>query len=181
MTGFVEAVPRRRVTACAVYFNAENEILIVKPTYRSDEGWLIPGGSLEQDETPFQACAREVCEELGFALPVKQLLCVEYQSEYQTSQGARGGDIHFVFHGGVLSDSEISQIRPPADEIADCRFCGRAEALRLLCPRLRKRLVSALAALDQRRVVYVENEVEVGNWEQKVPSDEGSLTPLRRG
>jgi 8-oxo-dGTP pyrophosphatase MutT (NUDIX family) len=165
MTDFVEAVPRRRVTACALFFNTENEILIVKPTYRSDEGWLIPGGAVEQNESPFETCAREVCEDLGIAFPIKHLLCIEYQTEYQTPQGARGGDIHFVFYGGVLSDSEIHRIRLPADELADFRFCGRGEAMRLLCPRLSKRLVSALMALEQRLVIYAENEVEVGNWE----------------
>jgi 8-oxo-dGTP pyrophosphatase MutT (NUDIX family) len=165
MTDLVEAVPRRRVTAAALYFNAEYEILVVRPTYRIDGGWLIPGGSVEQDESPFEACAREVWEELGVAFPVKQLLCIEYQTEYQRPQGARGGDIHFIFYGGLLSDADIRRIRLPAGEIADFRFCGRVEAMELLCPRLCKRLASALAALERQRVVYLENEVAVGNWE----------------
>jgi len=48
MTDFTEAVPRRRVTAGALFLNIKNEILVVEPTYRSDEGWLMPGGAVEQ-------------------------------------------------------------------------------------------------------------------------------------
>jgi hypothetical protein len=32
MTDFIETIPRRRVTACALFLNEENEILIMKPT-----------------------------------------------------------------------------------------------------------------------------------------------------
>ena len=124
----------------------------------------MPGGAVEHNESPLAACVREVCEELGSAFPIKQLLCVEYQSEYQTPQVARGGDIHFVFYGGVLSDAETHRIRLPSDELAGFRFCERVEAMNLLCPRLSKRLAFALAAIERRQATYVENEVEVGSW-----------------
>jgi len=161
MTDFTEAVSRRRVTASALFLNTENEVLIVRPTYRSDEGWLIPGGTVEQGESPIEACTREVSEELGNAFSTEQLLCIEYQTEYQASQRARDADIHFVFYGGVLSDSEIQRIELPAGELSEFRFCERAEAMKLLCPRLRKRLGFALTALERRQVIYIENEVKI--------------------
>ena len=152
------------MTACALFLNAANEILIVKPTYRRDEGWLLPGGAVEPTEAPLKACVREVWEELGVALLIKQLLCIEYQTEYQVLEKKRDGDIHFVFYGGVLDDSEIQQIKLPPDELIGYRFCDRIEAMKLLCPRLSSRLESALAALAQQQIIYIEDETRTANW-----------------
>lgn len=63
MTDFIETVPRRRVTACALFLNKDNEILIMKPTYRNDDDWLIAGGVVEHNESPFEGCKRKVREE----------------------------------------------------------------------------------------------------------------------
>jgi hypothetical protein len=39
------------MAAGALFFNHRDEILILKPTYRDD--WLIPGGVVELDESPY--------------------------------------------------------------------------------------------------------------------------------
>ena len=45
---------------------------------RSDTGtWGVPGGSLDPDEQPAQACAREVYEETGLIVRPTTLLAVE--------------------------------------------------------------------------------------------------------
>ena len=46
--------------------------------------WLIPGGGIENDETPEECCVREVEEETGFLVnPVSQFLKLnEYYEEY---------------------------------------------------------------------------------------------------
>jgi len=166
MIDFAETVPKRRMTACALFFNEKHEILIVKPTYRDDDDWLIAGGTVDLNESPFEACKREVREELGVDFPVRQLLCIEYQS----LQGAKTESLHFIFYGGVLSERQVQQIKLPTDELSDLRFCKLDEAMKLLSPRLGERLVFALAALEQRRTIYVEDKVEVGNfWTQNPP------------
>jgi 8-oxo-dGTP pyrophosphatase MutT (NUDIX family) len=163
MTSTIEVVPGRRVTVCALILNAQNEILIVKPTYRSDEGWLLPGGAVDQGESPLEACSREVFEELGVLLPIKQLLCVEYQTESQAYQGAGSEGIHFVFNGGVLAESKVHEIRLAVDELSDYQFVGSAEAIKLLCRMLGERVAAALEALEQGQVLYLENQVKVGS------------------
>lgn len=47
--------------------------------------YLIPGGGLEAGETPEECCAREVCEETGYAVkPVSHFLTInEYYEEYK--------------------------------------------------------------------------------------------------
>ncbi len=47
--------------------------------------WLVPGGGMEEGETPEACCIREVEEETGFIVkPLRQFLTlIEYYEEYQ--------------------------------------------------------------------------------------------------
>ncbi|MFL5627283.1 MAG: NUDIX domain-containing protein, partial [Ktedonobacteraceae bacterium] len=58
-----EAMSKKRMAVSAFFLDKQGNILIVKPTYRSD--WLLPGGIVEKDESPRQACVREIKEELN--------------------------------------------------------------------------------------------------------------------
>ncbi len=112
---------------------------------------------IERDESPYQACIREVREELGTDLPVYQLLCVEYRSAY----GVRTDSLQFVFYGGMLDETQIASFCLPANEIAEYRFCSCAEAMTLLIPSLLERFRYALAAIEEKRTIYLENTKEI--------------------
>jgi 8-oxo-dGTP pyrophosphatase MutT (NUDIX family) len=157
MNDLTKTVPKRRITSCALFFNGEHEILIVKPTYRNDNDWLIVGGTVDENESPLSGCKREVREELGIDLPVQRLLCVEYQPPQDT----RPEGLHFIFYGGVLSEPQIQVIKLPVDELCEFRFCRYDDALKLISPRLAERVVFALAALEQQKTIYLENKVEI--------------------
>ena len=64
--------------AGCLLFNSEDEILIVKPTYK--DYWTLPGGVVEQNESPRDACMREVKEEIGIEIVPKRLVCIDYTS-----------------------------------------------------------------------------------------------------
>jgi 8-oxo-dGTP diphosphatase len=51
--GATFTLPMKDMSVGALVFN-EPEELLVKPTYK--DGWEIPGGIVEQDESPTQAC-----------------------------------------------------------------------------------------------------------------------------
>jgi 8-oxo-dGTP diphosphatase len=88
----------------------------VKPTYR--ELWLLPGGIVEEGESPGQACMREVKEEPGLDIVASRLLCVDYKMR----QGTREEGIEFVFFGAIVAEETIERIQLQADELSEFRF-----------------------------------------------------------
>jgi ADP-ribose pyrophosphatase YjhB (NUDIX family) len=142
---------KKRMTASALFLNKTGEVLIVKPTYRED--WLLPGGLVEADESPRQACSREIQEELNLTITFIQLLCVEYLSD-DTKQTE---SIQFVFYGGVLTEDQLPLIALPAAELSEYRFVSREEAEQLLSCKLAKRLPYCFQALETKIPLYLED------------------------
>ena len=61
--------------AAAIVRDAHGSVLLQR---RSDNGlWSVPGGALDPDEQPAQACVREVYEETGLVVRPAQVLSVE--------------------------------------------------------------------------------------------------------
>lgn len=142
-------LPRKRTSASALFFNHRDEILIVKPRYQKE--WLIPGGLVEHDESPFEACIREVREELSLSVPIRQLLGVEYNP----NRGSGGDGIAFVFYGGRLAEQDIARIKLQWTELSEFRFVPRHD-LSLLSVKLQKRIGRCLEGVSGSRVVYLE-------------------------
>jgi 8-oxo-dGTP diphosphatase len=153
---YLAALPKKRMAVGVLFVNARDELLIVKPTYRPE--WLIPGGSVEANESPYRAGVREVYEELGLVLPLGRLLCVDYQS----AEPQKSESIQFIFEGGLLSDEVIDRIVLPAGELATYTFTSLPQALNQLTPHLGRRLVLAIAARAHQQTIYAEDGVEVG-------------------
>ena len=60
-------LPRIPASSGALIFDERGRLLIANPTYKAH--WTIPGGIMEADgETPWEACRREVREEVGLTL-----------------------------------------------------------------------------------------------------------------
>ncbi len=141
------------MAAGALIRDESGNILIVKPTYRPD--WLLPGGVIEENESPRVACCREVSEELDVPIPVGKLLCIDYLGP----DGDKTESLQFVFDGGIFGPAQIAHIRLPAAELSEYRFVIHAEALALLNPKLAKRLPACLAALADSSTVYLEEGI----------------------
>lgn len=56
-----------------IIFNAQNEILLFKHTYRS-HSWSLPGGYLKAGEHPREGLEREIKEESGLVVSVDERL-----------------------------------------------------------------------------------------------------------
>lgn len=65
---------RFTVTAGAVVFNDQRQVLLLKHRFRAGSGWGLPGGFLEKGEQPEQALRRELREEIGLELDEVEVL-----------------------------------------------------------------------------------------------------------
>lgn len=66
-----------KVGVGTVIFNDQNEILLIKRKKKPEANhWSIPGGKVDWFETLEEAVIREIKEETGLDIQVKELLCV---------------------------------------------------------------------------------------------------------
>ncbi|RJL22708.1 NUDIX domain-containing protein [Bailinhaonella thermotolerans] len=146
---------RARAAAGALFFDEHGHVLLVQPNYKDHRD--IPGGYIEPGETPFQACVREVHEELGIQPPIGELLVVDWAPHPQ-----EGDKVLFVFDGGTLSPTHRRQITLGA-ELDGYAFHAPEELPALLIERLANRVAAALTARRQGRTIYLEHGNELPN------------------
>ena len=146
-----EAMAKKRMAVSALFLNERGNVLIVKPTYRPE--WLLPGGIVEQNESPRQACLREIQEELCLTTSLDRLLCVEHLSD----DSQQTESVQFVFYGGLLTESQILAITLPQPELSEYRFSNREEAIQLLSCKLARRLPYCFQALEENVTIYLED------------------------
>jgi 8-oxo-dGTP pyrophosphatase MutT (NUDIX family) len=143
-------LPRIPASAGALIFDADGRLLIVNPTYKAH--WTIPGGIMEADgETPWEACRREVLEEVGLHVERGRLAAVDFLRP----KPARPGGMRFLFDCGVLPASSLGAITLQEEELSEYRLAEPTRALELLSGPLRRRVGAALAAADG--CVYLED------------------------
>lgn len=76
------------LSAAAIITDRIGRVLLVRPTCREDDRWLMPGGAAEPDEHPLDACRREITEELGLHdLAFPDVLCVHSLSPHHPDIG----------------------------------------------------------------------------------------------
>ena len=143
---------RALTAAGALFLDGAGRVLLVEPTYKPT--WEIPGGGVEPGETPREACARELHEELGLVLEPGRLLVVDWAPREGVDRAL------FVFDGGVL-DAE-AQIRLPADELASWAYVPLEEVPRRAAPWLARRISAAYAARAEGVTRYLEYGVPAG-------------------
>jgi 8-oxo-dGTP diphosphatase len=141
-------VSRIPASAGALIYDADARLLILKPTYK--KGWTIPGGQIDDGESPWEACRREAREECALVAERGRLVCVDYR----TPGPKRPGGIRFVFDCGTLPAAQLDAIELDEDEIEEHRFAPLPEALELLTPPLRRRVA---ACAGREHCVYLED------------------------
>jgi 8-oxo-dGTP diphosphatase len=153
-----EAVAQPRTVAGVLFFDADDRVLLVKPTYK--QGWEIPGGYLHPGETPTQGTAREVKEELDIAPLIGRLLAADW-----APHPTEGDKLLFVFDGGVLPAETLDKITVDGVEISEYAFHPAEQLDTLLIPRLARRIHAAINARRQGNSAYLEHGVgHFGRW-----------------
>ncbi|MGO9854405.1 MAG: NUDIX domain-containing protein [Acidimicrobiales bacterium] len=145
-------LPRIPASAGALIFDGDGRLLIVNPTYKAH--WTIPGGIMEADgETPWEACRREVREEVGLGVEQGRLVAVDFLRP----KPAKPGGLRFLFDCGVLPGAILGSITLQQEELSEHRLVEPAKALELLSGPLRRRVGAALKVLDRNESVYLED------------------------
>jgi ADP-ribose pyrophosphatase YjhB (NUDIX family) len=151
MENYYQTLPKKRMGVGALILNERNELLIIKPSYK--DHWSTPGGTVDENESPRNACIREVKEEVGLEIKDPKFLCVDWSSP----SGEKGESLQFIFFGGVLSEEQVKNIKLAPREISEHKFLPLDEALPLLSEKLRRRIPDCLDALKNNTALYLED------------------------
>lgn len=145
-----ESFTRARAASGVLFFDDQHRVLLVVPSYKEYRD--IPGGYVEHGETPKQAAAREVQEELGITPPIGRLLVADWAPN-QTE----GDKILFLFDGGELGEGYRKQIQLQAEELTSYEFHAVARVHELTIARLARRIVHGHQARQDGSTRYLEH------------------------
>ena len=152
---FYNSLPKKRMSAGALFFDEQGKLLIVNPTYKPP--WEIPGGIIEENESPREGCIREIKEELGLDWQPERLLCIDYDHPGTIRSEA----VSFIFYGGVLREDEIDNIQLQQSELSEYRFVTIAEAGELVNGRLTQRLRQIMPIINSKQTLYLEDQESI--------------------
>lgn len=149
-TNPADSFTRARAAAGVLFFDDQSRVLLLVPSYKNYRD--IPGGYIETGETPHQAAAREVSEELGIAPSIGRLLVADW-----APNEAEGDKVLFVFDGGTLTDAQCAGIRPDPGEVSGYDFHDVTAIGDLTIPRLARRITHGHAAHHDGGTRYLEH------------------------
>ncbi|MGW1159399.1 NUDIX domain-containing protein [Streptomyces sp. NPDC002519] len=148
-------LPRKRVAAGVLFFDADGRVMLVDPIYK--DPWEIPGGAVEWDESPRDGAVREVKEELGLAWRPGRLLGIDWVGP----RPGRSEGMVAIFDGGVLGPEQVAGIRLQDEEVRAFEFAGLDQVRERLIPLLARRVEACMAARERGEMIYLENGVRV--------------------
>ncbi|NUW34544.1 NUDIX hydrolase [Nonomuraea sp. SMC257] len=137
-------------------------VLLAEPRYKPT--WVFVGGTVEADEAPTAALAREMSEELGALLaqrtPVGRLLVTDWVPR---RPGWDRPMHHLVFDCGQLDVRNLASASVPARELTCVRFVTIRDARVLMEPHESRRLELALRAQRLGVHIYAEDGFPQGD------------------
>jgi len=141
--------------AGCLLFNDNGQVMLVKPTYKPT--WEIPGGVVENKESPRQCCQREVSEELGLNRTIGHFLVIDYNGETDD----RTESLMFIFYGGILTSSDIESVQLDHDELTGFRFFDADTLPVEMDDILRNRVLKAWRQIERGNGIYLENQEQI--------------------
>jgi 8-oxo-dGTP diphosphatase len=139
---------RKQVGVGILFFDPADRVLLVDPVH--EHYWDIPGGSVEADESPYEAAIREIAENLGLSVVPGRLLAVDWAPPERNRTEA----VQLVYDGGLLT---ANGIQLPPDELRGWAWSDPAEADKRLPPPLARRVSAARRARGDNVTAYLED------------------------
>ncbi|MGW4897431.1 NUDIX domain-containing protein [Kitasatospora sp. NPDC004240] len=131
------------IAATVLVRDTAGRVLVLEPSYK--DHLELPGGMVEPNETPAQAAARELEEELGLRLPVGRLLVLD-SIPAALSRSGRAMTCH-VFDLAPLTARQSGSLVFADGEVRSARWLAPEQAIAELPPVLSDRVSAALRAL----------------------------------
>lgn len=148
---FYASLPKKRIGVGVLLFH-RGDLMIVQPTY--SPGWILPGGTVEAEESPLEALHREVREETSLVIEPLKLLAVDYIS----NRDVKGEYLQLLFSAKDISDEQAQSIRLQEYELKDFSFVSLETAYKMLTPMVAERVKNALASwASDVAAPYLEN------------------------
>ncbi|HUG85386.1 MAG TPA: NUDIX hydrolase, partial [Euzebya sp.] len=130
---FFGSIARKIVAAAVLCLDDAERLLLVFDIFK--DGWTLPGGLVDADESPIDAAVREAREEGGVDVAAGDLLGL-----FAHSMPDR---IHLVYAATPVDD--VSRPEPLHDhEIAEVRWVEMDQALRMVDTGMRRRIRACL-------------------------------------
>lgn len=127
----------------------DGEVLLVQPAYKPD--WEIPGGVVENDESPAATIVRELKEELGIDAHPNRLLVIDWQAGSEEYTEA----LNLIFEVNLAQESE-KLFRLPPDELCSDQFVKPNHFDHFLVNRLASRVRLAIQASVNGQTIYTQ-------------------------
>ncbi|MBO9665572.1 MAG: NUDIX hydrolase [Bdellovibrio sp.] len=144
-------LPGKPISAGVLLFY-RNQLCIVQPNYAS--GWILPGGTIEAEESPREGLIREVKEEMGITISPTHVLAVDYVHNLDI----KGEYLSFLFGAAEIDEHQAQSIHLALNDLKDFKFVDMDVAFELLASNVSRRLQSALKSLTEGYImVYLED------------------------
>ena len=134
-------LPRKRAISQLLVRDRDNRVLICQLTYKRD--WDLPGGVVEVGESPQQAAAREVEEELALEIDAGALLLTDWLPPWSGWDDA----VCLVFDGGEHDPGILDSTELQPREIRAVEFATLEQVRERCADFTARRIESALANL----------------------------------
>lgn len=149
---YLASLPQKRMGAGLIIRDQQQRILMLRPSYKPN--LEIPGGVVELDESPYEACKREVKEELGIEADILRMLVIDYNA----ADAERTECLMFVFYGGDLEEDAIRNIQVDGEEILGYEFLLLDDIGGRTTERLFRRIKKSIEAIEKGATYYLENQ-----------------------
>ena len=144
-------LPRKRAISQLLVRDDDRRVLLCQLTYKRD--WDLPGGVVEVGESPQDAVAREVEEELALSISPGPLLLTDWLPPWSGWDDA----LCLVFDGGVHDPAILDHVVRQEREIRSAAFVSLDEARERCADFTARRVASALANVGSPGPAYVES------------------------
>lgn len=142
--------PRKRLIAHALVVDESGRVLVCQTSFKVDHE--LPGGIVEPGESPREAVAREMVEEMGHAPALGPVLVVDWLRPYKGWEDA----LELVFATAVVTEAEKELLVPDGTEILALHWVAPADLDAVMTPFGAARARSAVAALASGTTLYTE-------------------------